>query len=96
VRKFAQPKLEEAALRLLMGEAEGAQVGVAGLRRFPQAPAHVCPRRMRQVVVDQFAVIEQGADQSESCPGAIAHRHCDGAVQFAFGLILPIRIQSAK
>src|SRR5574341_2551975 len=83
--QLAQPSLEKPPLRCLLRETQSPLVGHTGIRRSSQSPAEISPRRMSQVIVLEIAARQDGIDQGKSCRGAVAHRHCDSAIQFHYG-----------
>ena len=81
VSQLIQPSREKPPLRFLLGEAEGPFVGGLGVRRFPQSPTQIRPRRVRQVIVPQIASREDGVNEGKPRQRAITHRYRDGPIQ---------------
>jgi hypothetical protein len=82
--QLAEPSCEKTTLWFLPGEGQ-CPFGGSGFYRSPEAPAEIRPRCVRQVIVPEIASGESRVDAGQSCQRAVAHRHCDSAIQLDRG-----------
>ena len=77
----AEPSLQKPSFRLLASEGERPFVGLAGLLSSSQSTTEFGAGRMGQVVLRQFAAMQNGFDEMKPCEGTVTHGHRNSSIQ---------------
>jgi len=73
--------LQELAFGFLLGEGEGFFVGGAGFGCAAEAAVHIGTDGVREVIICQLAVFQEGVDVGEAGCRAVAHGDGYGAIE---------------
>src|SRR3984885_3448274 len=78
--QLPNPLLQELPLWFLLGQGQSFLISGPSLSRPAEPAVHFCTRRMREVIIRQFAMFQHLVNMRQTRLWTIAHGNCHGTI----------------